>query len=145
MNYTAAPEELATSEPLGMMMMMMYMSFYNTNDLVLLFKQIDSKADNSKYAGLLAIVACLVLMMEALSFMRFKSVYQINNLTQGEFTFTQKLALTGNYMLSVTLAYAIMLCIMSFNAGVFITVIVSLTACHAGFGYYKHTYYTFKQ
>ena len=48
-----------------------------------------------------------------------------------------RLVLSGLYMGAVTMAYLVMLAIMSFNVGVFVTVILSLTFCHVVFSYIK--------
>ena len=59
------------------MPMMMYMSFYNTNNLTLLWKQLDSKKKTGTYIALLLLVACLCVLMEVLGHFRFKSRFRI--------------------------------------------------------------------
>ena len=51
------------------MMMMMYMTFYNSNELTLLFKDVNS-SDNGKYLCLLLIVFFMGLSIEALGYLR---------------------------------------------------------------------------
>ena len=50
-------------------MMMMYMTFYNSNELTLLFKDFNS-SDNGKYLCLLLIVFSMGLSIEALGYLR---------------------------------------------------------------------------
>ena len=128
-------------EPLGMMKMMMYMNFYNSNKLCLLIKQLDSKGDTTKYIGLLAICAALVFILETLSYFRYTSIYRINKVYKGEYSLGSKLMIVANYAVSVSIAYAIMLAIMSFNVGVFLAVVFSCALCELGFGYLKHKHY----
>ena len=49
----------------------------------------------------------------------------------------QKLLLTFNYMIATTLAYALMLAIMSFNAGVFAATILGLSTGYFIFNHLK--------
>ena len=48
-----------------------------------------------------------------------------------------RMKITGSYFVSTSLAYGIMLVIMSFNEGAFVTVVAGLTAGNFIFGYMK--------
>ena len=122
--------------------MMMYMSFYNSNELVLLWKNLDSQGENGKYFGLLAIVVVWIFAMEFLSYKRHAIMHRINTENHGDISGGEKAVLVLNYGASVSLAYLVMLAVMSFNVGVFIVTILSLTMTHMVFGYFKHRYYT---
>ena len=54
-----------------------------------------------------------------------------------EISIVSKLIISFSYLLSVTLAYALMLCIMSFNSYVFIVVVLSITLGNSWFGFMK--------
>ena len=51
---------------------------------------------------------------------------------------TLRLKLTINYFISVVIAYALMLCVMSYNGGVFVATILGLTTGHFVFSYLKN-------
>ena len=55
------------------MMMMMYMTFYQSNELTLLFKNLNS-SDNGKYFSLLLIVFSMGIGIEALGYLRQRNM-----------------------------------------------------------------------
>ena len=119
------------------MMMMMYMTFYQSNELTLLFKNLNS-SDNGKYLCLLLIVFSMGLSIEALGYLRQRNMTNSKFLAnEDEVSMGQKLLLTFNYMIATTLAYALMLAVMSFNAGVFIATILGLSAGYFIFSHLK--------
>ena len=62
-------EEYLEMMPMGPMM---HMSFYNTNELILVFKGLDSSKESGKYAGLLCVLIMWVVLGETLNYYRWK-------------------------------------------------------------------------
>ena len=122
---------------LGMMMMMMHMSFYNSNELILLFKGLDSEKQSGKYVGLLILTAVLCVLLETLGHFRNKLIRETHLAYKVEFGMKQRLMIAANYLLSLMLSYAIMLIIMSFNVGVFLVVCLTLAACRIVISYLR--------
>ena len=61
--------------------------------------------------------------------------YRLRNVKNSSWIF--KTIVTLTYLMSVTIGYAIMLLVMSFNAGIFIATILGLTFGYFIFGYMK--------
>ena len=127
-------------ESMSMSMPMMPMWFDNGDDLLLLFSDFKSeKGETGKYVGLLIFTAVLGLLIEAINYVRFRiQIKKKGTVTAGldnndailrgaKLDSGSRIALVLTYFISVTLAYALMLCVMSFNAGCFIACIVGLT------------------
>ena len=70
---------------------------------------------------------------EALGYHRNK---MIKDLAWKSATIGDRLKICGSYVLSVFLSYSLMLCIMSYNVGVFFTVIISLSLWNSVFNFY---------
>ena len=112
---------------MDMMKPMMHMWFYQSNELVLLFHHFGSKKDEAgKYYGLLFFTVVLCFLMEVLSEKRYQGLMRAMA-QDGEVPILTKLKLTLSYLVSTILGYSIMLIVMSFNVGVFITTVLGLT------------------
>ena len=74
MNTTVLADEMKMD--MGMDMdMMMYMTFYQSNELTLLFKNLKS-SDNGTYFGLLFLIFAMGFTIEALGYLRFRSMIE---------------------------------------------------------------------
>ena len=114
--------------------MMMHMCFYSTAEFTLIFKQFASEdSEYGKFAILLVVVFFMGIMLEAINYQRGLMVKQLTD----EISLVSKLMISFSYFLSVTLAYALMLCVMSFNTRVFIIVVLSITLGNSLFSYIK--------
>lgn len=119
--------------PMPDMPPMMHMAFYQSTKLILLFSNLSS--DEGKigpYMGLLALVFFASMMHEFIGFIRKKVLYKVMDTSNywkkhGKVSITSRILVSFMYIVQVTLAYGIMLCVMSFNGGVFIVTILGLT------------------
>ena len=116
---------------------MMHMSFYQTNDLILLFSKFNSHNEGLYYWSLIFFVFLFGVVNEWLGYMRFtyniKSKIEFgNNMPQ-----KYKVFIAVSYVLQLIIAYSLMLCVMSYNVGVFVATILGLTAGNFVFGYRK--------
>ena len=117
--------------------MMMPMWFENSDRVKLLFENFKSdKGETGKYIGLLVFVVALGFLLEVVNYLRYQKSLEFKN---KEKTGSFKMMLIMTYGLSVTLAYALMLCVMSFNVGVFFATIVGLTIGNFVFSPMKRT------
>ena len=147
MNTTEPMGDMPSNEMPGMdMMMMMYMSFYNSCDLTLLFKGLKSTDDDhpkgnpAKYAGLLAIQVCLVIVMEALGYVRWTMQNKLKADGVEVVPWPTRLSLAFNYLISLTFGYLAMLGVMSFNTGIFIATVGAYAVTNILFTYLKKLY-----
>merc|ERR1719263_692914 len=113
---------------------MMHMHFYQSNELTLLIKGFDSNGSNGQYAGLLLIVFAFCVLIEGINYHRY---VMLKAHGKSEVDMAFKMKIVGSYFVSIFLAYAIMLVIMSFNGGAFITVVLGLTVGNCIFSYFK--------
>ena len=115
----------------------MYMSFYAGNDVELLFKGFKSKSDEpGKYFGLLLLVFVVAFCIELLSHIRFR-IMSKHAANEEQIPVGDKILMCLNYLFSVTLAYGLMLCVMSYNRGVFFATIFGLGVGNHLFFYLK--------
>ena len=76
--------------------------------------------------------------IEALGYLRFKTMIDSKFMANDvQMDFMRKISITLNYLVSVSLTYALMLCVMSFNAGVFFATILGITIGYFFFSYLK--------
>merc|ERR1712166_846639 len=120
--------------PMPMMMYMMHMTFYQSNKFCVLFKDFNSDGSNGQYAGLLVFVFVFCVILEGLNYHRFVMIKKHGD---QDVTMNFKLKITFSYFVTVFLAYCIMLVIMSFNEGAFVTIILGLTVGNTIFSYQK--------
>ena len=133
------------------MMMMMPMVFYNNKCVRLLWKNFDScedpmdtsKGGNDWYIASLLFVVALAVLMELLNYLRFLGLTKMteDGAYWGRHELSSQLKMrmlvTLNYLVATMFAYALMLCIMSYNLGVFFVALLGLTVSHFFFTYLK--------
>ena len=120
--------------PMPMIMYMMHMTFYQSNEFCILFKGFNSNGSNGQYAGLLIFLFFFCVVLEGLNYHRYKMIKQHK---EDEVSHSFRFKITGSYFVTVLMAYSVMLVIMSFNGGAFITIILGLTFGNSIFSYYK--------
>ena len=127
------------TQMMPMMPMMMFMSFYQTSEVTLLFHHFGSEeGETGKYIGLCILVAVLAFSIECFAYFRYKIMKQyVAN--EEEISVKNRLTVTLSYMFSVIMSYLVMLCVMSYNVGIFISAIVGLTSSHFIFSFLKRS------
>ena len=114
---------------------MMHMSFYNSNDLILLFRRMDSHSKPGVYSAMLIGIIFAGILCEWLGYIRF--TYQVKSKKQfgAQMPSKYKLFVLASYFLQAVVAYALMLVVMSFNVGAFIAVVMGLSIGNFIFGF----------
>ena len=108
-----------------MPMYMMPMWFYNTSEFTLLLKELKSTPETTgKYVLYIFIVFAFGILLEGINYHRS---LMIKKLQWKQATIGDRARISLSYFVSVFIGYALMLCIMSFNVGVFFTVVISVT------------------
>ena len=120
-------------EKMDMPMNMMPMWFYGSTEFTLLFKDFKSTPTTTgKYVLYIFIIFTFGILLEAINYHR---TLMIKNLQFKEASIADRCRISLSYFVSVAIAYALMLCVMSFNAGVFFTVVFSLTLGNSFFSF----------
>ena len=113
------------------MMYMMYMFFYQSTHLTFLLEPLDAKSIGP-YIGCLVAAFLMCILLEFLSFCQF-----MVKSNRSEITILTKLSSIALYAVQSFLAFLVMLLVMTFNAVMFITIILGLVTGYMYFGLKK--------
>ena len=115
----------------------MYMSFYQTNKLTLLFKGLKSTT-TMQYLGLLLLLFMVTILLEAFSFHRYILAYKFKLNSPDQSQLMLRVQMFLSYLVSLVLAYGLMLAVMSFNGLVVVTIAIAHGISHFIFARLKY-------
>ena len=118
----------------SMIMHMMHMTFFQSTELTILFKPLSSDGSIVRYIALLIFLFIICVISEGVNYHRYTMIKANGD---RRIPIPLRIKITASYFATVTISYGIMLVVMSFNAGAFITIIAGLTLGNFTFGYVK--------